>query len=188
MKLEFSGKNLSVTDALRAKVVRKLASLEKFTGPMVSAHISLEVERRVHHAELMVHCTHDRIFKGKGMADDMYLAINEAVQAVEQQGKKQKGKRIAGRTRRPKAGADAGAAAEEAPEEEPRRPARPGARIARRSELYLTKPASLEDAALFLEDRDLPLVVFREPKTGRLLVLFREGRGSLGLVEAPGRP
>lgn len=185
MKLEFSGKNLAVTDALRAKVVRKLAGLEKFTGPMVSAHISLQVERRVHHAELMVHCTHDRIYKGKGMADDMYLAINEAVEAVEQQGKKEKGKRLAGRTRRAKSGE--AAAAEEAPEEEPSRAPRPGARIARRSELFLTKPASVQDAALFLEDRDLPLVVFRESKTGRLLVLFREGRGALGLVEAPGR-
>lgn len=185
MKLEFSGKNLALTDALRAKVEKKVAGLEKFTGPMVSAHVTLEVERRVHHAELVVHCRAERIYKGKGMADDMYLAVNEAVAAVEQQAKKDKGKRLAGRTRRAKAGE---APAEEAPEEEAPARLRGGPGVARRDELFLAKPTTLADAALFLEDRKLPLVVFREAETDRLLVLFREGKGGLALVQAKGRP
>jgi putative sigma-54 modulation protein len=186
MKLAFSGKNLALTDALRAKVEKKVAGLEKFTGPMVSAHVSFEVEHRAHHAELVVHCPGERIYKGKGMADDMYMAVNEAVAAVEQQAKKEKGKRLSGRTRRVKGSATE--PAEEAPEEEAPAPAPRGPRLSRRDELFLSKPTTVNDAALFLEDRGLPLVVFREAETDRLLVLFREGKGSLGLVRAKGRP
>lgn len=179
MKLEFSGKNVTVTDALRSKVETKMAKIEKFTGKMISAHISLEVERRVHHAELTVHCAHDRIYKGKGMADDMYMAINEAADAVERQGKKEKGKRLAGRSKKAKEeGGDEDA-------EEDSSPASRG-RILRRPELFLAKPTTLEEAALLMRDRRRPVVVFRETQSGHLLVLYREG-GNLGLVEALGR-
>ena len=83
MRLEFSGKNLSLTDALRSKTEHKLGKLERFTGAIVSAHASFEVERHIHHVDLVVHCSHERIYKARGTAEDMYLAINEAADAIE---------------------------------------------------------------------------------------------------------
>ncbi len=186
MNVDFSGKNLALTDALRGKVEKKIAKLERFTGPMVSAHVSLQVERRVHHVELMVHCTHDRIYKARAMAEDMYMAITEAADAIGQQAKKEKGRRLSSRGRGKGAAVPSGA--EEAPEEEvhARAPERGGG-MARRRDLFLERPMSAQDAALVMDELRAPLVVFRDARTDRLSVLFRDAGGGLGLIEAPGR-
>ncbi len=184
MNVDFSGKNVAVTDALRAKAQKKIAKLERFTGPMVSAHVSLQVERRVHHAELMIHCSHDRIYKAKGMAEDMYMAINEAADAIEQQAKKDKGRRLSGRNR--SIAETEGSEGE--PEEEPEPATRQrGALPKRRGDLFLPKPMSIEDAKLALSELRAPLVVFRDAKSGKLQVLFRDEQGELAAVEAPGK-
>ncbi len=185
MNVDFSGKNVTLTDALRAKAQKKIAKLERFTGPMVSAHVSLQVERRVHHAELMIHCSHDRIYKASGMAEDMYMAINEAADAIEQQAKKEKGRRLSGRNRSVEASDSSEGAAEEE-EEPPKR--QKEARYARRDDLFLPKPMSLEDAMLAIKELRAPAVVFRDAKSGRLQVLFRDEAGALSLIETPGKP
>ena len=185
MNVNFSGKNVTLTDALRAKAQKKIEKLERFTGPMVSAHVSLQVERRVHHAELMIHCSHDRIYKARGMAEDMYMAINEAADSIEQQAKKEKGRRLSGRNRSVETSANPEGASDEE-EEPPRR--RKDAGPNRRSDLFLPKPMSVEDAMLQLRELKAPLVVFRDAKSARLQVLFKDDGGELCLVEAPGKP
>jgi putative sigma-54 modulation protein len=182
MRLEFSGKNLSITDALRNKAEKKIAKLERFTGPIVSAHASFEVERHLHRVTLMVHCGHDRIYKAKGLAEDMYMAINDAADAIEQQSKKDKDKRMAGRSK-----AVAPAPPKEVEEEAEEAPAkaRKVPRVRRRNDLFSPKPMSLPDAALRLAEQEEPVVVFQDPATGKLCVLFRDKAGRISLVEPP---
>jgi len=180
MKLEFSGKNLTITEALKEKVEKKLQKLEKFTGKMVSARVTLEVEKHKNFVELVVHCSHDKIYKAKGQAEDMYLAINHAAEALEQQAKKTKGKILSGRVKA-KTGSGRAARAEEAPAEE----ALPEvvARFKRRKEYYAERPMTIEDALLFLEEKKLPLVAFREVKSGQVCVVYKEGPMNYALVE-----
>ncbi|MGC8723701.1 MAG: ribosome hibernation-promoting factor, HPF/YfiA family [Acidobacteriota bacterium] len=185
MRLEFSGKNLSITDALRNKAEKKIAKLERFTGSIVSAHASFEVERHLHRVTLMVHCGHDRIYKAKGLAEDMYMAINDAVDAIEQQSKKDKDKRMAGRSKTVAPAAPK--EAEEEDEEEPAKTKRKVPRVRRRDDLFSPKPMSLPDAALRLAEQDDPVVVFQDPATGRLCVLFRDKAGRISLVEPPNK-
>jgi putative sigma-54 modulation protein len=185
MDVDFSGKNVTLTDALRAKAQKKIAKLERFTGPMVSAHVSLQVERRVHHAELMIHCAHDRIYKASGMAEDMYMAINEAADAIEQQAKKEKGRRLSGRNRGVATSESSEGEAEE--EEEPPKQQKEE-RYARRGDLFLPKPMSVADAMLAIRELRAPVVVFRDAKSGRLQVLFKDEGGAFSLIEAPGKP
>lgn len=184
MKVEFSGKNMSLTDALRTKAENKIGKLVRFTGPIVSAHASFEVERHLHRVDLMIHCSHDRIYKAKGMAEDMYLAINEAADAIEQQAKKDKTKRLAGRAKSKGAG---GPAEEEAEEEQPPRSRAKGPPVRRRNDLFHPKPLSLPDAVLLLSERRIPLVVFQDQESGRLCVLFQSGRDEVILVQPPGK-
>ena len=184
MRLEFSGKNLSLTDALRSKAENKISKLERFTGAIVSAHASFEVERHIHRVDLVVHCSHDRIYKARGAAEDMYLAVNQAADAIEQQAKKDKDKRLAGRAKKgsPETG-EAGATAEEDEEAPSRR--RTGPPVRRMPQLYSPKPMTLSDAALLLAETRAPVVVFTNLQTGRLCVLFAQKDGKLGLVEPP---
>ena len=183
MKLEFSGKNFIVSDALKTKAENKIGKLERFTGPIVSAHASFEVERHMHHVDLMVHCTHDRIYKARGVADDMYVAVGAATDAIEQQAKKEKDKRLAGRAK------GNGKAAAETPEEEEDEESH-GARrrapaVKRRPDLYSPKPLSLPDAVFVLAEERLPVLVYRDGATGRLTVLFKDREGKVNLVEPP---
>jgi putative sigma-54 modulation protein len=187
MRLEFSGKNLSITDALKAKAEKKIGKLERFTGPILSAHASFEVERHLHRVDLVVRCSHDRIYKAKGMAEDMYLAINDATDAIQQQAKKEKTKRLSSRGKtgtKLSAGGPETAEAEETDEELPRkRKAAP--RVRRRNDLYSPKPMSLSDAALMLAEKNHPVIVFQDQESGRLCVLFEDGDGRACIVEPP---
>ncbi|MEJ2421853.1 MAG: ribosome-associated translation inhibitor RaiA [Acidobacteriota bacterium] len=185
MKFEFSGKNLTLTDALRSRMEKRISKLEKFAGHMVSAHASFEVEKPVHQVDLVIHCSQNRIYKARATAEDMYLAIHKATDAIEQQAKKDKTKRLAGRGKKKLAVAAAEAEAGEAEEEEPPSVrARADAPI-QRNDLWRSKPMTVKDARLVLEEHDMPLVMFRELESDRVLVLFRQGRGQVAVVEPP---
>jgi putative sigma-54 modulation protein len=184
MKLEFSGKNFILSDALKTKAENKIGKLERFTGPIVSAHASFEVERHLHKVDLMVHCSHDRIYKARGMAEDMYVAIGAATDAIEQQAKKEKDKRLAGRGKGNGKTAAAAAPEEEEDEESHGARRRPPA-VKRRPDLYSPKPLTLPDAVLTLAEERLPVLVYRDGNTGRLTVLFKDREGKVNLVEPP---
>jgi len=190
MRVEYSGRNLSLTDALKTKAERKLAKLERFTGPIVSAHASFEVEKNLHRVNLVVHCSRDRIYKASGLAEDMYMAINDAADAIEQQAQKDKTRRLARRSRGGEAAAE-GTPEEEGEEEEgespPPRSRRRAPPIARRDDLFLTKPLSVEDAALLLVERGDPVLVFRDLRTGRLAVVFQSRKEGIGVVLPEGK-
>ncbi|MGC8763918.1 MAG: ribosome hibernation-promoting factor, HPF/YfiA family [Acidobacteriota bacterium] len=185
MRVEYSGRNLSLTDALKTKAEKKLAKLERFTGPIVSAHASFEVEKNLHRVNLVVHCSRERIYKASGLAEDMYMAINDAADAIEQQAKKDKTRRLARRSRGAESGAE-GASEEEEGEDEgespPPRARRRPPPISRREDLFLPKPLSVEDAALLLLERGDPVLVFREVQTGRLAVVFQSRKEGIGVV------
>jgi putative sigma-54 modulation protein len=179
MRVEYSGKNLSLTDSIRAKVEDKLNKLERFTGPDAAAHISFEVERHLHRVDLVVHASHDRIFKAHSAADDMYLAISDASDAIEHQVKKDKEKRTTGRKA-------AAAPASEEEEEEPPTERRRGPQVRRRQDLFVPKPMTVQDACLLLQEKKAPALVFVEAHSGKFIVLVREGRDGFLLVEPPG--
>mgnify|MGYP001603555798 CR=1 FL=1 len=188
MKLEFSGKNFTLTDALKTKAENKIGKLERFTGPIVSAHASFEVERHLHKVDLMVHCAHDRIYKARGMAEDMYVAIGSATDAIEQQAKKEKDKRLGGRAKA--SGKDAapgaeGTAGSEEEDEESHGARRRTPAVKRRPDLFNDKPLRLPDAVLLMADEKLPVMVYRDGDTGRLRVLFKDKTGQVNLVEPP---
>ena len=44
-------------------------------------------------------------------------------------------------------------------------------------------PMTIEDALLYLEEKRLPLVAFREAKTGQVCVVYKEGPMNYALVE-----
>jgi hypothetical protein len=51
----------------------------------------------------------------------------------------------------------------------------------------LTKPLSVEDAALLLVERGDPVLVFRDLRTGRLAVVFQSRKEGIGVVLPEGK-
>jgi putative sigma-54 modulation protein len=55
-----------------------------------------------------------------------------------------------------------------------------------RSRRVASKPMTLEEATLEVDERPEGLLVYRDAKTERLSVLFRRRDGHLGLIEPEG--
>jgi len=184
MRIEYSGKKIPLTEALKAKMEKKLQKLARFTGKTSSAHVSFEVERHKHRVDLVIQATHDRVFKARSSADDMYVAISDAADAIEQQAKKDKEKRIAGRSKGEKRTIKA---LEEASSKEDAKKEKKGkaSPVNHRPDLYVPKPTSLQDALLLLEERKDPALVFTEASSGNLTVLVRQGKTRVLLIEPP---
>ena len=110
------------------------------------------------------------------------LSVRQAVEKVEQQAKKVKGKwseRKRSDTRR-------ACRAPSAPRRrfvrrEPSAPSR-GPRVIRATR-YAVKPMSIDDAALRIEDSAEPFIVFRNPESAAVSIVYRRKDGQLGLIE-----
>jgi putative sigma-54 modulation protein len=181
MRVEYSGKNLTLTEAIREKTAKKLKKLERFTGIDSSAHVSFEVERHQHRIDLVIRASHDRVFKATSSAEDLYGAISSAADAIEQQAKREKEKRIRRGSRKRVPGSVEAESAEEPAEEPPKKAGR-GSSVIRRPDLFVPKPLSLEDALLLLEERKEPALVFSEAD-GQFSVLVRKSGGEVFLIE-----
>jgi putative sigma-54 modulation protein len=187
MRIDITGRHVDVTPALRQLVERRLSRVERLLNDSaVSATAILTLEKYRHRTEIIVHARGDKMLRGLGEGNAWNLSIRQAMEKVEQQAKKVKGKwterkRSDTRRRTPRAaGADGtgrGARAE-APEREPAAPPR-----VIRSARYAVKPMSVEDAALRMEQTTEAFLVFRNPDSESVSIVYRRKDGNLGLIE-----
>jgi putative sigma-54 modulation protein len=91
MRIVVSGKNLIVTDALKDRVNKKLSKFEKFFGPNTDAHATLSVEKGRHIFEVTIPFN-GVILRAEEATDDMYMSIENVVEKLERQIRKQKTK------------------------------------------------------------------------------------------------
>lgn len=91
MKISIYSKNLQLTDALREAAIKKLRRLDKFFQQDIEAKVVLSIEKKIHKVEVTIPFN-GRIVRVEEYSDDMYNAIDEAVEALEQQIRKYKTK------------------------------------------------------------------------------------------------
>src|SRR5918993_4249898 len=166
MRLDITGRHVTVTPALRQLITKRLATLERvLNDSALSALVIVTKEKYRHRVEMVIHARGDHTLSGNGEGNSWPLAIRQASQRIEQQAKKLKGKwdgrKRKGAPRRvadtePPPGADGGAAA-------------PARRIVRATR-YAIKPMSVEDAALRLDDAADTFFVFRNAEDDALSI------------------
>ncbi|VVC76125.1 Ribosome hibernation promoting factor [Aquicella siphonis] len=78
MQLQFVGKNIDVTPALKSFTTEKMKSLEKRFTNITSVNVVFHVEHNSHVAEATVHMDGTEIH-AHAQDDDMYKAINLVV-------------------------------------------------------------------------------------------------------------
>jgi len=181
MRLELTGRHLTITPAMRALVGKRLEhTLRRLNDHALSAHVVLTRERARISAEVTLHARRERFLHAEATGQNVELAINAAADKVDHQAQKLKGKRD-GRKRGPSA-VKAGAAATPEAAGAPRAVSRPRPRIIRARQ-YEVKPMSVEDAVVEIDDAADGLIVFRNSATDSVTVLFRRADGNLGLIE-----
>jgi putative sigma-54 modulation protein len=186
MRLELTGRHLRITPSLRQLVEEGIEKLHRMLNDSaVSLQAVLSQQKHRHRVEMTLHARGDHFFHGAGSGKDWETAINGAVDKVEQQARKLKGKWTEGRRRRSSPAVKAAAAAPR-PERGGRAPGEDGqergVRIIR-ARRTAAKPMSVDEAALEVGDHAGEFIVFRNANTDAVNVLFRRPDGNLGLIE-----
>ncbi len=96
MKIIISGKQLKITDAIRAYAEEKIEKISKYTDAITEVDVVLTVEQKksegeVHKADGLVYASGTKI-KIEARNTDLYAAIDELSERLERQVRKYKEK------------------------------------------------------------------------------------------------
>jgi putative sigma-54 modulation protein len=188
MRLELTGRHITITPAIRRLIEQRLAPmLRLLNDSAVSAQVVLTKEKSRVHAEVTLHARGEHFLHGEATGRDVAAALSAAADKVDRQVRSlksrwSKGKRqgtsaakAASATPRPERGARAFSARAAAAE--------PRALRIVRARRYEVKPMSVDEAALEVVDGADAFLVFRNAATDTINVLFRRSDGNLGLIE-----
>jgi putative sigma-54 modulation protein len=184
MRLDITGRHVDITPTLRQLIERRLDRVERLLNDSaLSATVILTLEKYRHRTEIILHVRGDKLMRGLGEGNAWTLSVRQAVEKVEQQAKKVKGKwgerkRSDTRRRVPRTVRAANAI-------RPPRPERSEPDVPRviRATRYAIKPMSVDDAALRIEQSTESFIVFRNPESSVLSIVYRRKDGQLGLIE-----
>jgi putative sigma-54 modulation protein len=179
MRLDITGRHVSVTPALRELITQRLAPLERrLNDAAISAMVIVTKEKYRHKVEIAIHTRGDHVLSGTAEANAWPLAIRQAVLKIEQQVQKLKGrwdsrKRQAAKVVRNR---------KVTPQPDETAAPADGPRVIRASR-YAVKPMSVDDAALRIEVGDDAFLVFRNSEDDSVAILYRRKDGNLGLIQ-----
>jgi len=173
MRIVVSGKNFDVTNALRERVEKKLSKFERYFGPDTEAHATLSVEKNRHIIEVTIPFN-GVILRGEEATADMYTSIDNVVDKLERQMRRQKTKL----ERRIKDGnikfENLVSPAEDEEDEE--------IKIVK-TKRFAMKPMPVEEAVLQMELLGHNFFVFSNADTEEVNVVYKRKDGNYGLIE-----
>jgi len=174
MRVDITGRHIDITPGLRQLSTKALARVERLLNDsVISATVVLTKEKYRHKTEIVVHAKGDHILSGIGEGNTWPLSVRKAAAKIEHQAQKLKSRWTESKRQRKNNRAVTVAAPE---------PAAPVRRVVRATR-YAVKPMSIDDAVQRLEAVPETFVVFRNPDTDAISVLFRRKDGNLGLIE-----
>ncbi|MBW1980409.1 MAG: ribosome-associated translation inhibitor RaiA [Deltaproteobacteria bacterium] len=177
MQVSVTFRKIDASETLRNYAEEKLYRIKKYVEDPIEAHVVLSVEKFRHVAEVTINANGIRI-KGAQQTEDMYSAIDMAVDKLESQIKKY-------RERLKQHKGDGGARSqvftltaggEEGFEEDQ------GPQIIKTEQVY-AKPMDLDEAVMQMELAEGEFLVFTNSRTKHINVLYRRKDGNYGLIE-----
>jgi putative sigma-54 modulation protein len=192
MQLQVSGRNLDITEPIREYAERKLARIERHLTEDTRVDLELAIERNRsisanQHAELTV-WTRGPVLRAHEYADDMYAAIDLAVDKLDRQVRRYRERRRHWRPHHqardieallPLSEDDEAASATLANGEEPELPIPTIVKTKR----FNMKPMHPDEAALQLELVGHAFYVFLNAESDAVAVIYRRRDGNLGVIE-----
>ncbi|MDF2841319.1 MAG: raiA [Clostridia bacterium] len=173
MRIIISGRNIVVTDALKDKINKKLSKFERFFGPNSEAHATLGVEKGRHIFEVTIPFN-GIIIRSEEATDDMYMSIDNVIEKLERQMRKQKTKlerKMKGYNLR------FDTLFENMPEVEDNE-----IQIVK-TKKFAYKPMPAEEAAMQMELLGHSFFVFSNSDTEEVNVIYKRKDGNYGLIE-----
>ena len=172
MKFIISGKNLDVTDGLKAAIEEKIGKLERYFTPETEVHVTLSVEKERQKIESTIPMK-GNIVRAEQVSDDMYVSIDLVEEVIERQLRKYKNKLV---DRQQSAASLSKAFIEEEIEEDDE------IKIIR-SKKFGMKPMDPEEACIQMELLGHNFYVFRNAATDEVNVVYKRKGNTFGLIE-----
>ena len=162
MKITISGKNIDVTEGLKAAVNEKLGKLEKYFTPDTNVIVTLSVEKERQKIEVTIPVK-GNIIRSEQVSNDMYVSIDLVEEVIERQLRKYKNK-IADKQQ------EAGNFQKEYIQ-------------IIRTKKFGMKPMYPEDACVQMELLGHTFFVFRNAETDEVNVVYKRKNNTYGLIE-----
>lgn len=169
---ELIGRNLEVTDAMRAYAEDKLGKLERFSDQVMDVRVVMSYGGNggQNPAKVEVQASiPNGLVRAEERGQDTYAAVDKVVDKLERQLKRFKERSITKRVETPPTVPE--------PEPEPRDPEI--VRVKR----HVLRPMAPEDAALQMEALGHSFFMFRNLDTGEINVIYLRHDGDYGIIE-----
>lgn len=172
MRYTITGRNMTVTDGLRAAVEEKIGKLERYFKPDTEVIVTLSVEKDRQKIEVTIPVK-GNIIRSEQVSNDMYVSIDLVEEVIERQLKKYKAKLIDSKQ-------SAASFSQAYVDEEYDDPEE--IKIVR-SKRFGIKPMDPEEACVQMELLGHSFYVFRNSETDEVNVVYKRKGNTYGLIE-----
>ena len=171
MKFTIVGKNLTVTDGLKAAVEEKIGKLEKYFTEDTEIHVTLSTQKERQKIEVTIPMR-GNIVRAEQESNDMYVSIDLVEEIIERQLRKYKTKII--EKQQAAVNLSKTFIDEEYDDEE--------IKIIR-TKKFAVKPMDAEEACVQMELLGHNFFVFRNAETDEVNVVYKRKGNTYGLIE-----
>ena len=172
MRYTITGRNITVTDGLRAAVEEKIGKLERYFKPDTEVIVTLSVEKDRQKIEVTIPVK-GNIIRSEQVSNDMYVSVDLAAEVIERQLKKYKNKIV---DQKQSAGNFQQEFIEKEIEDEEE------IKIIR-TKRFGMKPMYPEDACIQMELLGHNFFVFQNAETEEVNVVYKRKGNTYGLIE-----
>lgn len=173
MRITITGRNIELTEGLKAAVEEELSKLEKFFAPDTDVFVTLSVEKERQKIEVTIPIK-GHVIRSEQSSNDMYVSIDLVEEVIERQLRKYKTK-IIGKHK------DGGNLRKEFIEKENEGEEEEVKII--RTKQFGMKPMFPEDACVQMELLGHSFFVFRNADTDEVNVVYKRKGNTYGLIE-----
>lgn len=190
--LSIQGKNIQITDSLKAYLLERLSKLERFSQNIIDAVVRMEVQKLDHRIDVVLKFSHFTV-KVHAITDDMYASIDKAADRLQTKILKYKN-RMQDHHAQGRAVVDMKVNILRKLSEREELDEELEAKNMGRSEGYYKpeiirtkkrplKTLSIPEAMMKMELSEDPFLVYRSEEDHKIKVIYRTADGNYGLIE-----
>ena len=175
MKIEYIARKETLSEQVRQLIEKKASKITKYFNDIIDVRVEVDQERHLNVVEFFVRGK-DFDLKSKGQNKDITAAVQDAIDKLEIQARRAKGRL---KDHKPRQRDVEPAWSEDVLE--PESIATGSLRVVETISIPV-KPMSIEEAVLQLEESTNDFLVFRNSTNDRVNVLYRRPDNNLGLI------
>lgn len=174
MRITITGRNIELTEGLKAAVEEKLSKLEKFFAPDTNVFVTLSVEKERQKIEVTIPIK-GHVIRSEQSSNDMYVSIDLVEEVIERQLRKYRTKLASKKMNVAENFSEAFIDSDADEDEE--------IKIVR-TKRFGMKPMYPEDACVQMELTGHDFFVFRNAETDEVNVVYKRKGNTFGLIRA----